>query len=409
MKNMCGVIIAWFLSSIFLYGGTGLTQPHLINTVPSIGDNDISTNIIPSFAFDSFILEKSIDSNTITLKQKRPKYSKIDGKISIIDKKSLIFVPQQQLEKGIYSITLNPLSLQKEEIISIEPKNNWEKFVAWVCSMFYNNIEDCPLCQHACYAENTFKTKLIHFEFEITKEAPKVISLESNTTFIELAEHSSAQIKVMATYDDNSSEDVTEKAIYKTSGCSVDLDNGIINTESECSGVIAISYGGQSTEINIEVYEMIEGYLLPHEPKNPDATLLGVDKNNNGVRDEVERWIYKEMPTYHHPEIERVIAMQDAKAYQMSLTDPANKDDKVLNALTRGSDCWSYYSYSKQIPFDDAIEKFGNMLRDKQFNTKERLQTYMDYDYTLKGRVFTSTPLRLLDTSYCDVNIDAMP
>jgi hypothetical protein len=155
--------------------------------------------------------------------------------------------------------------------------------------------------------------------------------------------------------------------------------------------------------------ETINGHELPPEPQNPDATLLGVDKNNNGVRDEVERWIYKEMPTYHHPEIERVIAMQKAKAYQMALVDPTNKNDKVLNAITRESDCWSYYSYSKQIPFDDSGIKFNNNLKDKVFNTKERLQTYMDYDYTLKGRVFTSTPLRLLDTSYCDENIDAMP
>ena len=77
---------------------------------------------------------------------------------------------------------------------------------------------------------------------------------------------------------------------------------------------------------------MIEGHLLPHEPDNPDATLLGVDENENGVRDEVERWIYKEMPTYHHPEIERVVAMTKTKAYQMALIDPTNKDDKVLTA-----------------------------------------------------------------------------
>ena len=154
---------------------------------------------------------------------------------------------------------------------------------------------------------------------------------------------------------------------------------------------------------------MIEGHLLPHEPDNPDATLLGVDENNNSVRDEVERWIYKDMPTYHHPEIERVVAMTEAKAYQMALIDPTNKDDKVLDASERASDCWSYYADSKTLPFDGAVEKFGNRLRDKQFNTRERLKTYLDYDYTLKGRVFKSIPLRLLNTSYCDKNIDVMP
>jgi len=115
------------------------------------------------------------------------------------------------------------------------------------------------------------------------------------------------------------------------------------------------------------------------------------------------------MPTYHHPEIERVVAMTKAKAHQMSLVDPTNKNDEVHKAIERASDCWSYYDDFKNLPFDAAVQKFGNNLRDKSFNTKERLKTYMDYDYTLKGRVFTSVPLRLLNTSYCDKNIDVLP
>ena len=131
----------------------------------------------------------------------------------------------------------------------------------------------------------------------------------------------------------------------------------------------------QSTK-PVEVYEIIDGHLLPEKPKNPDATLLGVDANKNGVRDDVERWIYLEMPTYHHPEIERVIAMQKAKAYQMALVDPTNKDDKVYISIKRVRDCWSYYRISKALPFDGAVQKFGNNLRDIYFNTKKRLRVY---------------------------------
>jgi len=213
----------------------------------------------------------------------------------------------------------------------------------------------------------------------------------------------------MATYEDNTTEDVTQKALYRSSDSAVDVDKGVIYSNVEGSAIVTIRYGGKSTTVHVEVYEMIEGHLLPHEPQNPDATLLGVDANHNGVRDDVERWIYKEMPTYHHPQIERVVAMQEAKAYQMALIDPANTGDKVRKAEDRAFDCWAYYSLSKDLPFDGAIEKFGNNLRDKQFNTKERLKTYLEYDYSLKGRVFTTTPLRLLDTSYCDQNIDILP
>ena len=118
------------------------------------------------------------------------------------------------------------------------------------------------------------------------------------------------------------------------------------------------------------------------------------------------------MPTYHHPEIERVVAMTEAKAYQMVLVDPANKDDKVHKAIRKASDCWSYYSDVRSLPFDGAIEKFSNRLMDKVFNTRARLSTFMDYENALSAKLtplVPFTPLRLLNTSYCDQNIDVLP
>ena len=45
---------------------------------------------------------------------------------------------------------------------------------------------------------------------------------------------------------------------------------------------------------------IVDGHTLPPEPDKAlnDTMLLGIDVNNNGVRDDVERWIYK---TYDHP------------------------------------------------------------------------------------------------------------
>lgn len=61
--------------------------------------------------------------------------------------------------------------------------------------------------------------------------------------------------------------------------------------------------------------ETINGHILPPEPypKANNATLLGIDSNNNGVRDDVERWIYK---TYYTHPIEIGLFMQCARAYQ---------------------------------------------------------------------------------------------
>ena len=226
-----------------------------------------------------------------------------------INQENLLSV-ESSVNSSDVSYKVKPIEVQKSEQVEIIPTTIWQKFIAYICSFFCDNLVECPLYQYF-YLHNT--------------------------------------------------------------------------------------------------YETIEGHLLPHEPDNPDDTLLGVDKNTNGVRDDVERWIYKDMPTYHHPETERVIAMTKAKAYQMVLLDPTNQNNKVFKAIDRASDCWAYYSYSKLIPFDDAVVKFGNRLRDKQFNTRKRLKTYLDYDYTLRGTVSTATALRLLNTSYCDKNIDVLP
>lgn len=238
----------------------------------------------------------------------------------------------------------------------------------------------------------------------------KIMSLNANLTLIELSEHNSTQLTLTTTYDDNSSEDITQKASYTSSDSSAaDVDKGLLSSYTEGSAIIQANYGGKSIAIQVEVYEKIEGHLLPHEPQDPDATLLGIDKNDNGVRDEVERWIYKDMPTYHHPEIERVVAMTQAKSYQMALVDPTNKDDEVHKTIRKASDCWSYYSDVRSLPFDGAIEKFSNRLLDNVFNTRARLSTFMDYENTLSGKVLSLTPLRLLNTSYCNQNIDVLP
>ncbi len=410
MKKLYKIIVMVLFGATVLYAGDGLSQPHLVNVVPSPNSDNVPPNATFSFTFDSTIVENSIKPHTVTLKQKEPGKHKIKGNVSVTDENTLIFSPQQQLGKGIYKIKVKPLKLRDENTPSIEPKGKWQKFIAWFCGLFYDDISNCPLCKYVCNIQNNTKTKPIHYQFEVKDDAPKVTSISTSQTLIELSEDNSTQLTITATYDDNSSEDITQKASYTSSDSSVaDIDKGLISTFKEGTTTLEVSYGGKNINIQVEVYELIEGHLLPHEPQDPDATLLGVDENNNGIRDEVERWIYKDMPTYHHPEIERVIAIQKAKAYQMALVDPTNTDDKVLNATTRAFDCWDYYADSKNIPFDGAIEKFGSKLKDKQFNTKERLKIYLDYDYTLKGRVFESTPLRLLNTSYCDQNIDVIP
>jgi len=388
------------------YAGNGLQQKHLISVTPSSTEVTSKSSFV--FTFDKPILEPSVKKHSVVLNQRKPQKQKVSTQVSV-QNNTLTISPTSPLEKGIYVLKVKPIKLTQEGDNTLQVKTSWQKFVAWLCGLFYKDISDCPMCKYFCYTSNVTKTKPIKYRFEITEEMVQVESLESNVTLVEMSEHNQTRIHIIANYEDNTTEDVTQKASYVSSDSSVDVDKGIITSNAEGSATVSISYGGKTTTVQVEVYEMIDGHLLPHEPENPDATLLGVDENNNSVRDEVERWIYKDMPTYHHPEIERVIAMQKAKAYQMALVDPTNKDDKVYTNIKRARDCWSYYRISKALLFDGAVQKFGNNLRDTSFNTRIRLRTYLDYDYTLKGRVSTSTYTRLLNTSYCNQNIDVLP
>jgi len=408
MKKIYRVLVMLFLSMHVLYASGGTSQEHLVSVEPIPEVQDAPPTLTAVFTYDKEIVKSSVHKNTVKLKQTKPQKNNIKGTVVVQSDKSLSFMPAQPLEKGTYRIKVKPIKLQKEGQVDFKPKTPWQKFIVWLCGFVYDDITECPLCKYVCNVGNYIKTKPIQYTFEVKDDAPKVTKLDVNVTLVELSEHNSRTIKVNATYDNNTTEDVTQKTTYISDDSSVDVDKGVITTAAEGSATVTVSYGGKTSTLQVEVYEKIEGHLLPHKPDNPDATLLGVDTNDNGVRDEVERWIYKEMPTYHHPEIERVIAMTKAKAYQMALDDPTNQDNKVFKAIDRASDCWWYYSDLKSLPFDGAVKQFSNRLKDKQFNTKERLKTYMAYDYTLKGTVITATPLRLLNTSYCDQNIDVL-
>lgn len=406
MEKLYKIMFLALFGASILYAGDGLSQPHLVSTTPNPNDDNVPPNATLTFTFDSAIVENSIKPHTVTLKQKEPSKHKIKGNISVVNENTLIFAPQQQLEKGVYAVKIKSLKLRNENTPSIEPKTKWQKFIAWLCGLMYDDINDCPLCQYVCDIQKHTKTKVIKYMFEVKEDAPKVTSISASQTLIELSEHNSTQLAITATYDNNNSEDITQKASYTSSDSSIaDIDKGSLNTYTEGSAAIEVNYGAKSITITVEIYELIEGHLLPHEPNNPDATLLGIDENSNGVRDEVERWIYKDMPTYHHPEIERVVAMQKAKAYQTALVNPTNQNDKVVNAIHRASSCWFYYSNLKDLPMDGAVQKFNSKLTDISFNTKKRLKTYFDYDYSLKGRAFSGSLPSIND---CDTNIDSM-
>ncbi len=162
------------------------------------------------------------------------------------------------------------------------------------------------------------------------------------------------------------------------------------------------------------VPEVINGFKLPPEPdedKN-NETLLGIDFNGNGIRDDVERWIityYAQDPKY--PKTKTAIALQDAWASQKILENPTMESSKYEdNALA----C-EYYWFNKETVGLSGFEfgKFSKKhkvintpeLEDKIFNTKERILRSFEYNSALSGNILTP---RENELSACRINIDEL-
>jgi len=139
---------------------------------------------------------------------------------------------------------------------------------------------------------------------------------------------------------------------------------------------------------------VIDGYTLPPVPDKAlnDSTLLGIDSNDNGVRDDVEIWIYT---TYKKP-IERAVFMQKARAYQIVIKEP-EKALENLHYMHDAVDCKSYWSYlakdENKTSFLEEYRNYSKELKPVQFNTKKRFLAYEKYNHTLSGGVYGSSSI----------------
>ena len=138
---------------------------------------------------------------------------------------------------------------------------------------------------------------------------------------------------------------------------------------------------------------IINGVRLPPEPNEEEnnATLLGVDSNNNQVRDDVERWIYTEYKDKHPVHIE--VGMQSARTWEKIFEGGAEKARETVEFVHAVLDCEVYYEvYSGPILIFETNSIFGGVAS-KTTNTPERKAAYLDYDKALSGGVYTLTKI----------------
>ena len=149
---------------------------------------------------------------------------------------------------------------------------------------------------------------------------------------------------------------------------------------------------------------IINGYTLPPEPDPVvnNSTLLGIDSNHNGVRDDVEIWILKKYKD-RHP-IYTEIAMQSARASKKILKNPARASE-VHDEVSSAYYCASYYlvcDHNSTVSMDSWI--FDEDFRSVIFNTDEREATFWKYDSALSGDSYT-IPWCSERKNLCDFNV----
>jgi len=135
--------------------------------------------------------------------------------------------------------------------------------------------------------------------------------------------------------------------------------------------------------------EIIHGHTLPPEPDPTlnNATLGGVDSNGNGVRDDVERAIYKKYDKKLHV----MALLQEARFYQRTMVEPTSDAKIIQKDATRTIDCQLYLARSDQSFRYINFKPYTIYVKNLTFNTPNRVVKYLKYNQALSGGVYGSS------------------
>ncbi|WP_324171315.1 Ig-like domain-containing protein [Sulfurimonas sp.] len=374
---------------------------HTTLLIPQKDATNVKSDVQIQITFNNPIIISSTNENTIKLTTGN---KNLKGKLSIKDKNTLLFTPNENLKTGIYSLHVKSLKLKNPKPIKL---NNWfQKFILKICSFFNRDVKKCKL-YNFFFGNNDIITTSINYSFSVNDNIVfiKFISLETIET--ELKENTQAALIIQAAYSDDTIKYITKNIQWIIQDNSiVTINNTTLETLKEGTTTIQAKIDNTtSNKLRITVYKDINGYILPPEPDETlnNSTLLGIDSNNNGVRDDVERWIYKTYKDKHPIYID--IAMQAGRAYKQVLETPERAveiHETVVNAPLYCA--WYYQNDSEE--FGDPLlvdERIDAPVKSKYFNTKERNAVYWEYDTLLSGGSYP-LPKAQERKSFCDFN-----
>jgi hypothetical protein len=256
---------------------------------------------------------------------------------------------------------------------------------------------------------STIVTRPFSYDFVVNAELPilQTLTLEHNT--VEVKEATTGNILLKATYSDGNEtlvKDSIEWLVGDSSIFHID-DKGAYQALKEGTTTLQAKYKNKlSNSINITVYKEINGYRLPPEPDETlnNSTILGIDSNNNGVRDDVERKIFA---TYDKA-IEQAYMMQGAKSYQKILDNPTG----MAESGEAQQDTWKEFScsgYLRRIRKIDIPVSEVEFMENIYVNTKERIRAYIEFNEAMSGGSYSMPVLRKdLKKENCDFDVDKM-
>jgi hypothetical protein len=134
------------------------------------------------------------------------------------------------------------------------------------------------------------------------------------------------------------------------------------------------------------------GNGLPPDPGEAGmATLAGIDSDQDGIRDDIQRYIAL---TYPDSQKTRAALTQFTLAFHKAILESPIEESALNNAedIHRAIECLWYIHSESSI-------KMKNFLKAEYLNTMERSIAYHDYNTKLSGNVFGSKDLDEYKTS----------
>jgi hypothetical protein len=170
------------------------------------------------------------------------------------------------------------------------------------------------------------------------------------------------------------------------------------NLSGEINTIDVILKGKPGGTLTVQVLADDSVVLPPDPGEDGKLTLLGIDTDGDGVRDDIQRYIYF---TYPDEEKLRLGLTYYAKEFQGVLADADDREAVYGHAtkMARHGECLFH------IKGRDSI-KICRALRAEILNTRERSIAYITYSDNLGGRVIRGAPRAEWKDS-CSFDVDA--